>query len=160
MIVIVLAVVTGAITLYGLGDDGDDSQGKAGATPRPYATSTTPEPTTVHGPDDVGSQTPATDDKPLHLSRTSGPQRTLVTLTASGFKPQEPVRFEIFEGACNVPFPKDDHPVLRDITADSSGAVTAKLRLYTDVDCADGPVEVRATGRKSKITKSADFTFN
>lgn len=160
MIVVVLAVVAGAITLNGRGDDGDDSQGKAGATPRPSATSTSPEPTTVHGPNDGGSPPPAPDDEALHLSRTSGPQHTMVTLTASGFTAREQVRFEIFEGACKVPFPKDDHPVLRDIRAGSSGTVTAKLRLYTDVDCADGPVEVRATGRDSKITRSGDFIFN
>ncbi|MFI9833794.1 hypothetical protein ACIHIX_39615 [Streptomyces sp. NPDC051913] len=156
----VLAVVTGVITLPGLGDDGDGSQGKSGATPGPSATSTAPESSSLRGPDPTGSRPPATDDELLHLSRTSGPQRTMVTLDASGFTAHEQVRFEIFEGGCNVPFPKDDRPVLRDVSADSDGAVKASLRLYTDVDCAGGSVEVRATGRDSKTTRSADFTFN
>lgn len=161
-VALILVTAAGVINYFGFwddGDSGDQGHSTTGVTPSP-STATTTSPSPAHNaPGAEGSHTAAPEDTRLHLSAASGRQHALVTLTASGFEPQEQVRFEIFEGACRVPFPEDDHPVLRDINADSGGAITAELRLYTDVDCAGGPVEVRATGRHSKVTRSADFTF-
>jgi hypothetical protein len=157
----VVVLLTVAAYLFEHQDSADAQQGKK--TPAPTATAdggpTSPP---------ASSSTLSSGASSITLSKTSGPQDSVISVTGTGFESGEQVLIEIWPISCKDPFPTDDdhvvvgpapHLVKPDGRFDYPH-VPLTLTVYPRPDCSNGLVSVRATGEHSKMKAQVEFHFN